>query len=198
MQGRVPHLNPWKAAAKNFLLMFTFSARFLFMIPGILLTSIGGILLTILFAKPDPVVITFGVFGINHLGLIAAIFMFLAGGQLIWFSLITRIYIYHHRLHFIDTFIKKLLKTPITSIPCGIGISILLFMLGATTGMITLYEWSKLNFTTAPQMKLFIVSCGLLFAAIQTFFNYFMVNILLEEIRFTLGTEGTKTFRKKI
>jgi glycosyltransferase involved in cell wall biosynthesis len=197
MAGRIPHLNPWKAAINNFLLMFTFSSRFLFMIPGLILVAAGAVLLVLLSLKAQGTVLRFGPFGINNLAYIASLFMFLSGVQLLWFSLISRIYIYYHRLNHIDARLKQLIVTPYLNIFVGLSISALAFVVGVILGSIVLLAWAQHHFSAAPGFKLFMLSCGLLSFAIQTLFSYFIVNILLDEIRFNLGTEGTSSFRKR-
>ncbi|GAB4431856.1 MAG: glycosyltransferase family 2 protein [bacterium] len=197
MEGRKPHLNPWKAAWNNFKLMFMFSARYLFLIPGIILTLLGLTIFLPLMVTGENSLIWLGKIGLGNLSLVGSSFMILIGLQLIWFAIFMRVYIFYHRLNFIDKKLKFFLNSPIFKTENGAILSLLLFIVGIILLGITFFRWAEEGFAGNPNsFRIFITGCLLTFSAIQTFFSYFVLNTFLDEIRFNLGTEGTISYRE--
>lgn len=196
MEGRKPHLNPWKAAWNNFKLMFMFSARYLFLIPGIIMTFLGLLIFLPLLLKGENSLLWIGKIGLGNLSLLGSSFMILTGLQLIWFAIFMRVYIFYHRLNFIEKRLKFFLSSPIFKTETGAIVSLLLFLIGVGLLVITFYSWAEESFAGNPNsFRLFITGCLLTFVALQTFFSYFVLNTFLDEIRFDLGTDGTLSRR---
>lgn len=197
MEGRKPHLNPWKAAWNNFKLMFMFSARYLFLIPGIVLLLFGlGIFLPLMVTGENSL-IWLGKIGLGNLSMVGSSFMILIGLQLIWFAIFMRVYIFYHRLNFIDKKLNIFLNSPLFKTEIGAIASSLLFITGLLLLLLTFFRWAEEGFAGDPNsFRVFIAGCLLTFAAIQTFFSYFVLNTILDEIRFNLGTEGTTSYRE--
>lgn len=196
MEGRKPHLNPWKAAWNNFKLMFMFSARYLFLIPGTILAILGLLVFLPLLIGGEHSLIWLGSIGLGNLSLVGSSFMILIGTQLVWFAIFMRVYIFYHRLNFIDNKLKFFLNSPLFKTENGAIFSLILFILGAYFIIVTFVKWAYVDFSGDPNnFRLFITGCLLTFSAIQTFFSYFVLNTFLDEIRFNLGTEGTTSYR---
>jgi len=196
MEGRKPHLNPWKAAWNNFKLMFMFSARYLFLIPGLLLTLLGLLIFVPLFFGGEHRLIWLGPFGLGNLSLVGSSFMILIGLQLVWFAIFMRVYIFYHRLNFIDRKLKFFLTSPLFKTENGALFSVVMLIIGVFLIVATFIKWAGEGFSGDPgNFRIFIAGCLLTFAGIQTFFSYFVLNTFLDEIKFNLGTEGTVSYR---
>lgn len=198
MEGRKPHLNPWKAAWNNFKLMFMFSARYLFLIPGIFLLILGSLIFFLLLFSGEGGLIWIGKVGFGNLAMVGSSFMILVGMQLIWFAIFMRVYIFYHRLRFIDKKLDFLLTSPFFKTETGAILSFLLFVLGVIFISLTFLRWAGEHFAGNPNsFRIFMTGCLLVFLSLQTFFSYFVLNTLLDEIRFDLGTEGTTSYRDR-
>lgn len=196
MEGRKPHLNPWKAAWNNFKLMFMFSARYLFLIPGTIIALLGLLIYLPLLIGGEHSLIWLGSIGLGNLSLVGSSFMILIGLQLVWFAIFMRVYIFYHRLNFIDKKLKIFLNSPVFKTENGAIFSLILFIIGASFIVVTFIKWADEGFSGDPgSFRIFITGCLLTFSAIQTFFSYFVLNTFLDEIRFNLGTEGTTSYR---
>lgn len=197
MEGRKPHLNPWKAAWNNFKLMFMFSARYLFLIPGIILFLLGLLIFLPLMVSGENSLIWIGKIGLGNLSLVGSSFLMLIGFQLIFFAIFMRVYIFYHRLNYIDRKLKFFLESKIFKTETGALISLISFVLGITLLFITLIRWEEAGFSKDPNsFRVFIAGCLFTFLGIQTFFSYFVLNTILDEIRFNIGTEGTVSYRE--
>lgn len=197
MEGRKPHLNPWKAAWNNFKLMFMFSARYLFLIPGIILFLLGLLIFVPLMVSGENSLIWIGKIGLGNLSLVGSSFLMLIGFQLIFFAIFMRVYIFYHRLNYIDRKLKFFLESKLFKTETGTLISLISFVLGITLLFITLIRWEEAGFSKDPNsFRVFIAGCLFTFLGIQTFFSYFVLNTLLDEIRFNIGIEGTVSYRE--
>ncbi|MCX7771184.1 MAG: glycosyltransferase family 2 protein [Proteobacteria bacterium] len=197
MEGRKPHLNPWKAAWNNFKLMFMFSARYLFLIPGLVMFFLGLSIFIPLILSGENSLIWIGRIGLGNLSLVGSAFLILLGFQLIFFAIFMRVYIFYHRLNYIDKKLKFFLGSPIFKTETGAIISLIAFIIGVILLLITFLRWELAGFSQDPKsFRIFITGCLFTFMAIQVFFSYFVLNIFLDEIRYNLGTEGTESYRK--
>lgn len=197
MEGRKPHLNPWMAAWNNFKLMFMFSARYLFLFPGFFLFFLGLAIFVPLVLGGEHKLLWLGKVGLGNLSLVGSAFMILSGLQLIWFAIFMRVYIFYHRLNFIDKKIKFFLKHGLFKTESGAIVAFCLFLFGIILLFVSLFKWAEEGFSGDPDsFRVFITGCLLTFGAIQLFFSYFVLNTLLDEIRFNLGIEGTISYRQ--
>lgn len=197
IEGRKPHLNPWMAAWNNFKLMFMFSARYLFLFPGFFLFFLGLAIFVPLVLGGEHKLLWLGKIGLGNLSLVGSAFMILSGVQLIWFAIFMRIYIFYHRLNFIDKKIKFFLNNKLFETESGAIVTVCFFLLGVILLFISLLKWAEEGFSGDPgSFRVFITGCLLTFGAIQLFFSYFVLNTLLDEIRFNLGIEGTVSYRQ--
>ncbi len=198
MEGRKPHLNPWKAGWNNLKLMFMFSARYLFLLPGILLLLSGLLIYFPLLIAGENSVIWFGRVGMGNLSLVGSSFMILIGLQLVWFALFMRVYIFYHRLNYLDKKLRFILNSKIFKTENGAVVSLLIFLSGFILLIYSLLRWAEEGFAGDPNsFRVFITGCLLTFLSLQTFFSYFVLNTILDEIRFDLGTEGTTSYRNR-
>lgn len=87
-RARPPHLRSWRDGWRHLRFMLLFSPRWLFMLPGIILSGLGGFLFLLLMA--GPVRVGSVVFDTNTM--LAAAMTLLLGFQILYFGVFTRIY----------------------------------------------------------------------------------------------------------
>jgi len=153
----------------RFILLY--SPLFLFLLPGILMLTIGLILLlTFYFLEP----IFFGVQFYMHPMFLFAI-MTIVGYQLIIFSGFAKIYAITH-LGDKDKIIENLFKK-ITLEKTGIA-GILSTLIGITIYVLIFIRWINSDFSSLNETKSMIIALVLTVIGIQTFFSAFMFSIL--------------------
>lgn len=87
-RSRPPHLRSWRDGWRHLRFMLLFSPRWLFMLPGIFLSGLGGFFFLLLMA--GPVQVGRVVFDTNTM--LAAAMTLLLGFQILYFGVFTRIY----------------------------------------------------------------------------------------------------------
>jgi glycosyltransferase involved in cell wall biosynthesis len=87
-RSRPPHLRSWRDGWRHLRFMMLFSPRWLFLIPGIALGSIGGFFLSLLAFQP----LSLGPIVLDINSMLVAAMMLLVGFQLIYSAVFLRIY----------------------------------------------------------------------------------------------------------
>lgn len=87
-RSRPPHLRTWRDGWRHLKFLLMYSPRWLFFYPGGLLTALGVVLATVLFAGP----VNLGAVQMDLNTFVAACLMIVAGVQLITFGVLSRTY----------------------------------------------------------------------------------------------------------
>ncbi len=174
---RAPHLKTWRDGWRHLKLLLMYSPKWLFVIPGLLLTALGAIMQGLLWFGPIEVASNV-MLDMNSYA--AACFMLIAGVQLVSFGVLARFYAtltgFLPRGKRSD-FIFRFAKTDVM-----VRLAAVLLLVGAGVFGFAVWSWSTLGFgdiVDAPHIARSVLS-GLTFIviAIQLGFGAFMTGIL--------------------
>ena len=139
-RSRPPHLKPWRDGWRHLRFMMLFSPKWLFVIPGLIMTTLFGAAYFILLLT--PIKVGYVRFDIHTL------FFAQAGLQLgvmtILFGIITEMIGIRERLLPENILLSKLQNSP--ALEVGALIGIILISLGIYVGFDSLLQWKLLNF----------------------------------------------------
>jgi hypothetical protein len=172
---RAPHLRPWRDGWRHLRFMLLFSPRWLFLIPGLMLSIAGGLISLALLRGPVPVGSV--VFGIHTL-LVAGL-MCVLGYQLVIFAVFTKVFAvtegFHPRPRHYEI-LQQLIALRV-ALPVGIVVCLLgLVYLGTAV-----LQWSAVGFgglDPTVTMRRVIPSAVLLMLGAQTIYASFFMSIL--------------------
>lgn len=175
--GRTPHLKtglltPFKAAWRNFRMMFLFAPDFVFLIPGGLLLALGLILL-----------LGVGLFGPVRFGgqyfdlhyVVLGSLMTLLGVQVISLGVSAKYYAlveYFRPDKVIETLSKYF------SLDRAILVGGALFLIGLVINLVILYDWLTVGFNNQPRLREAIMAMTLMVMGAQIVFSSFFLSVL--------------------
>ncbi|HET6408708.1 MAG TPA: glycosyltransferase family 2 protein [Chthoniobacteraceae bacterium] len=174
-RSRPPHLRPWRDGWRHLRFMLIYSPRWLFLVPGLMLTVIGAFAAALIFLAP------------RHLGgiefdagsLLVACMGAIVGVQLVAFAGFTKAFAIAEGLLPEDPKFSKALG--LITLERGLIAGIIICLSGA--GMLgwAIYLWSQVNFGSLPypeNLRRIIMAVTLVVIGLQTVFSSFFLGVL--------------------
>jgi len=174
-RSRAPHLRSWRDGWRHLRFMLLFSPRWLFLIPGISLSSVGiaGVIpLTFGNLPLGAVVLDVGT-------LMACSLMLMVGFQLICFAVFTRVFAVAEGLLPPNRKLRKILDA--FSMEWGLALGILFSMAGTVLFGLAVWDWYKTGFgslSLGENLRRIIPASTLVVLGIQMLFGSFFIGVL--------------------
>lgn len=173
--GRRPHLRTWRDGWRHLRFLLLYSPRWLFLIPGLTLMSVGlGIVGVLL---PGPIRMGRVIFDV-HTMLYAAC-MILLGFQIVAFAVFSRIYGETAGLLPAHPVLRSLYDY--VTLETGLAVGGSLFAAGVLSTLIAVFHWSNVGFGPLDYertLRMVIPSALLLTLGIQIVFSSFFLSML--------------------
>jgi hypothetical protein len=174
-RSRAPHLRSWRDGWRHLRFMLLFSPRWLFLIPGIVLSVLGLVLLSLL---------TFGqmIFGrmILDVGtMLTASMLLLIGVQLVYFAVFTRVFAEHEGLLPPKHNLRKFLDA--FTLEWGVFSGVVLCLVGALLFGMSFWDWQKAGFqglSYSENLRRIIPASTMVVLGIQLLFSSFFLGVL--------------------
>lgn len=174
-RSRPPHLKSWSDGWRHLKFLLMYSPKWLFLIPGVLMTVIG--LIGTILLSFTPVSIGEVTFDIQTLFYFAALFV--VGIQVLFFALYTKIYAMKNSMLPVKTkFDKKLLSFKFEVI---LVVGVILLLIGLALLITNLVSWGSQSFgelEVRAATRMTILSAAALISGIQLIFGSFFIGIL--------------------
>ena len=182
-RSRPPHLKPWRDGWRHLRFMLIYSPRWLFLVPGLLLSALG-ILFSAALAVKD---IQLGGILLNVGTLMMACMAVIVGFQLVAFAFFTKVFAIAEGLLPEDPKLAGVFK--IFTLEKGIIAGLLVLLAGAALFLRALWLWKQTHFGVLPpeeNLRRLIPAGTLIVLGIQTVFSSFFMSVL-----------GLKTLKRK-
>lgn len=178
-RSRLPHLKPWRDGWRHLHFMLLFSPRWLFLVPGLLL-SVLGVIVAAMLARND---IKLGRIVLNVGALLVACMTVIVGFQLVAFAFFTKVFVLAEGLLPEDPKLTRAFK--IFTLEKGLLLGLLVLLGGTMLLAHSIWIWQQANFGTLPfteeNMRRLIPAATLVVLGIQTIFsNFFMSTLSLK------------------
>ncbi len=174
-RSRAPHLRSWRDGWRHLRFMLLFSPRWLFLIPGITMTSIGA-------AGFIPLTlgsIAFGKITLDVGAQMGCSLLLLVGFQLICFAIFTRVFVVAEGLIPPNKKLAKLLDA--ISMEWGLLMGVVFAAIGAGLFTIALWDWYQTGFGSlafSDNLRRIIHASTLVMLGIQILFSSFFIGVL--------------------
>lgn len=174
-RSRAPHLRSWRDGWRHLRFMLLFSPRWLFLIPGITMTSIGA-------AGFIPLTlgsIAFGKITLDVGAQMGCSLLLLVGFQLICFAIFTRVFVVAEGLIPPNKKLVKLLDA--ISMEWGLMMGVVFAGIGAGLFLIALWDWYQTGFGSlafSDNLRRIIHASTLVMLGIQILFSSFFIGVL--------------------
>ena len=174
-RSRAPHLRSWSDGWRHLKFLLMYSPKWLFLIPGVILTIIGLIFTCILsFTSISISNITFDTQTMLYSAMITMV-----GIQLLFFSMFTKIYgMNNDMLPVKNKFDKKLLEMKFEKL---LKVGLILLLIGIVLTIVAISKWANVSFgdlNIRETMQITIPAITLLVCGIQIIFGSFFMGIL--------------------
>jgi glycosyltransferase involved in cell wall biosynthesis len=183
-RSRPPHLKPWRDGWRHLRFMFLYSPRWLFLIPGLLLTVLGLALATALSFRN----IGIGYLELNVGTLMMASIMAIVGFQLVAFAFYTKLFAIAEGLLPEDSKFTSIFH--FFTLERGILIGLVILLAGLALLAHALWIWQQARFGQLPSieenLRRIIPAATLLMLGFQSVFSSFFMSVL-----------GLKTLKRK-
>jgi glycosyltransferase involved in cell wall biosynthesis len=175
-RSRPPHLKPWRDGWRHLRFMLLFSPRWLFLIPGLLLSALG-----IIFAAA----LSFANFRLGHIEfnvgtLVVACMTVIVGFQLVAFAFFTKVFAIAEGLLPDDPKLSRIFK--IFTLEKGIILGLLVLFGGIILLARAVWVWQQANYgilpSTEENLRRLIPAATLVVLGIQTIFSSFFMSAL--------------------
>ncbi len=175
-RSRPPHLKPWRDGWRHLRFMLLYSPRWLFLVPGLVLSLFGGVLAGVL-ALQD---IRFGGVVLNVGTLMMACMAVVVGFQLTAFAFYTKIFAIAEGLLPEDTKLNRLFK--FFTLEKGLVIGLLVLLAGLALLLRSVWLWKQAQFGPLPSMeenlRRLIPAATLILLGVQSIFSSFFLSVL--------------------
>lgn len=175
-RSRPPHLRKWRDGWRHLRLLLLFSPRWMFLYPGLLLISIGIILMTTISYQAFYI----GRWRLDIHSLLFASTFVIIGLQAVFFSIFSSIITsYSLKLpsnNKLNLFLRKF------TLESGLIFGILMIIAGISGSVLALHKWAGSGFgALLPEemMRITIPSVTLLIVGMQTVFASFFANLII-------------------
>jgi glycosyltransferase involved in cell wall biosynthesis len=172
---RPPHLKPWRDGWRHLRFMLIYSPRWLFLVPGICLFTVG-----LLFAAALSVNdIKMGRVTFNVGTLMMACMALIVGVQLIAFAFFTKVFAIAEGLLPDDPKLSRIFK--VFTLEKGLVLGVLTVLAGAASFLHALWIWKAAGYMELPyaeNLRRLIPSATLMIIGIQCIFSSFFMSVL--------------------
>ncbi|MFN2504861.1 MAG: glycosyltransferase family 2 protein [Acidimicrobiales bacterium] len=190
-RSRPPHLRSWSDGWRHLRFLLLFSPRWLFLIPGVLLMTLGltsGFALTL-----GPVTVGSVTFDVDTL--VAAAAALIIGFQAVLFAVLTKIYAIEEGFLPPDPRVERFVKT--ITLERGLAIGGLCGLLGVGGLMASLVHWNLNDFgelDPRESLRLVVPSAAALVLSFQTIFASLFASVLgIRRVRTAPGQAEAKS-----
>lgn len=174
-RSRAPHLRSWRDGWRHLRFMLLFSPRWLFLIPGFAMTTIG---------VTGFIPLTIGSIALGRITLDVGTLMgcsllLLVGFQLICFAIFTRVFVVAEGLLPPNRKLKELIDT--ISLEWGLLCGLILSAIGALLFGLAVWDWYQTGFgrlSLADNLRRIIPASTLVTLGIQILFGSFFIGVL--------------------
>jgi glycosyltransferase involved in cell wall biosynthesis len=175
-RSRPPHLKPWRDGWRHLRFMLIYSPRWLFLVPGLLLSALGIFLSTALAVKDVQV----GGVQLNVGTLMMACMSVVVGFQLVAFAFYTKVFAIAEGLLPEDPKLTRVFK--IFTLEKGIVAGLLVLLAGLVMFLRALWLWKQANFgilpSTEENLRRLIPAATLILLGVQSIFSSFFMSVL--------------------
>ena len=174
-RSRPPHLRSWRDGWRHLRFLLLFSPRWLFMIPGIALLTIGLVIGAAVVPRP----LTIGSVTFDVDTLVGASAMVVIGFQAVQFALFTKIYASAEGFLPQDRWAKRVLR--VWSLERGLVVGALLGLAGLVGALVSISEWKVAKFgplDPTHSLRLMLPSATALMVSCQVILGTFFMSIL--------------------
>jgi glycosyltransferase involved in cell wall biosynthesis len=175
-RSRPPHLKPWRDGWRHLRFMLLFSPRWLFLMPGLLLSTLGfafAAALSFNDIKIGDVVLNVGT-------LVVACMTIIVGFQLVTFAFFTKVFAIAEGLLPDDPKLSRLFK--VFTLEKGLVFGLLVLLVGTALLARSIWIWHSANFGILPSMednlRRLIPATTLIVLGIQVIFSSFFMSAL--------------------
>ncbi|MEI7533778.1 MAG: glycosyltransferase family 2 protein [Verrucomicrobiae bacterium] len=175
-RSRPPHLKPWRDGWRHLRFMLLYSPRWLFLMPGLLLLAVGGVLGAALAVQN----LTIGGVVLNVGTLMMACMTVVVGFQLTAFAFYTKIFAIAEGLLPEDPKLNRLFK--FFTLEKGLVVSGLVLAVGLGLLLRSVWQWRQAQFGPMPSMeenlRQLIPAATLILLGVQGVFSCFFLSVL--------------------
>jgi hypothetical protein len=174
-RSRPPHLRSWRDGWRHLRFLLLFSPRWLFLIPGLILTAVGAFATAALVISP----LTIGNFHFGVGALVASATITIVGYQAVLFACLTKVYGQAEGFLPSDDRFNRLFRY--VRLETGLAAGFLLIFVGIVSGVVAYLAWrdSSWGHTTVPGSIRAVVPAALaLVVGSQTILSSFFLSIL--------------------
>jgi len=174
-RSRPPHLKPWRDGWRHLRFMLIFSPRWLFLVPGLLLSVLGGVAAAVLALAPfhvGRVEFSTGTLAVACMGVII-------GTQLVAFAFFTKVFAISEGLLPQDPRFSRVFQT--FTLEKGICVGLGVLVLGLVLLLHALWVWKQAGYgmlSYGDNMRRLIPAVTLIVVAIQICFSSFFLSVL--------------------
>lgn len=174
-RSRAPHLRSWRDGWRHLRFMLLFSPRWLFLIPGFAMGSVGlaG------FVPLSMGSVAFGKVTLDVGALMGCSLLLLVGFQLICFAIFTRVFVVAEGLLPPNRKLERVLDA--ISLEWGLVLGIALSSVGAALFGYAVWDWYETGFgrlSLADNLRRIIPASTLVMLGIQILFSSFFIGVL--------------------
>ena len=175
-RSRPPHLKPWRDGWRHLRFMLLYSPRWLFLVPGLVLTFLGIVFSTALALRD----IQIGNVHLNVGTLMMACMTVVVGFQLTAFAFYTKIFAIAEGLLPEDPKLNRLFRY--FTLEKGIVVSLLVLAAGLGLLLRSVWQWKQAQFGPMPSMeenlRQLIPAATLILLGVQSVFSCFFLSVL--------------------
>ena len=175
-RSRPPHLKPWRDGWRHLRFMLLFSPRWLFLVPGLLLSALGFFFATALSLNDLKI----GGIILNVGTLVVACMTMIVGFQLVAFAFFTKVFAIAEGLLPDDPKLSRLFK--IFTLKKGLVLGLLVLLGGMILLARSVWIWQQKDFGMLPSveenLRRLIPATALVVLGIQTIFSSFFMSTL--------------------
>ena len=175
-RSRPPHLKPWRDGWRHLRFMLIFSPRWLFLVPGLLLSALGGVLAAALSVNDFQI----GQIVLNVGTLTMACMAVVIGYQLVAFAFFTKVFAIAEGLLPQDPKFGRIFK--IFTLEKGLLAGLLVLLAGVVLILRALWLWKQFGFgqlpSTEDNLRRLIPAATLIMLGVQTVFSSFFMSVL--------------------
>jgi glycosyltransferase involved in cell wall biosynthesis len=174
-RSRPPHLKPWRDGWRHLRFMLLYSPRWLFLVPGLVLTILG-IVFSFALAASD---VRIAAIHLDVGTLMIACMLIVVGFQLTSFAFYTKIFAVAEGLLPEDPKLSRLFNY--FTLERGIVVALLVLAAGVTLMSHALWLWKKSHFGDLPfdqNLRRIIPAATLILLGVQSVFSCFFLSVL--------------------
>jgi len=175
-RSRPPHLKPWRDGWRHLRFMLLFSPRWLFLMPGLLLTALGFVFAAALSLRD----IKIGEVVLNVGTLVVAWMTVIVGFQLVAFAFFTKVFAIAEGLLPDDPKLSRIFK--VFTLEKGIVLGLLVLLGGVMLLVRSVWIWKQADYGMLPSMednlRRLVPATTLVVLGIQGIFSSFFLSAL--------------------